>query len=163
MKTIMEESDRPDPLVIVPCRTINIPTFRGIVPSSALFEDYFATAGVRIEYLGDEFRRCFAGGFDIEFPAINIQLCRVSRRCENFEIMNHFGSHQELHLGYIFYLLERAELKNGFDYFFYSRDNGDILRIVFVAWFNTGWSIFSGRIEHPGPWKPDFYTAQIIS
>lgn len=132
--------------------TLRVPGLIYVPPIKSFKADetFFAQKpGVKISYLGDNFRRRFAGTVE-ENPASDPLTCfTLLRVAEDRKILKELGSAASaaVALSQIWRLMQQSSgrrgglLTDGWANVFYCHDKDEVLCAVSVRWYLGGWSV----------------------
>ena len=123
-----------------------------------------AKSGVRISFLGDNFKEWFLDKIEEPVAETTLRYAKLLRSEVDGPIMYELGDARETTLAQIYALMGRQAngeegvlLTNGHANIFYVNDAGGILRAVHVGWDSGvgGWDVIAHSVTLPSRWDGD--------
>jgi len=156
----------PDSALLEAIATILIPaTTEKFVASEkfVLNYGYKAKPGVRISFLGDNFKEWFLGKIEEPMAEITLRYAKLLTASLDDSIRAEIGTeYEETALTHIFALVERQLnskagplLTNQWNVF-YMLDALGVLRAVHVRWHGGGWRVDANSVDYPSRWHEGY-------
>lgn len=134
-------------------------------PTTFKADDTFFTkkTGVKITYVGDNFKSWFAGKVEESVEPAQLSPFKLTKDALGRDIIAELGGEEaaEVNLVDVWRLMERqangengALLTNGWSNIFYVRDKDNVLRAVGVDWDSNGWGVGADVLAY-NTWRAD--------
>lgn len=117
-----------------------------------------AKPGVRISYLGDNFREWFLGKTEEPTGETELRYAKLVKSSVDGPILAELGDKAETTLAQIYHLTLQSKgeegvlLTNEWANIFYCRDVNGSLRVMFVACRDYDWRVRADSVENPNRW-----------
>jgi hypothetical protein len=141
--------------------TILIPASAGtFIARDKFVKDTSKNAKVKISFVGDNFKKWFGNKVEDAGDERTLRYAKLLKSSGDGPIIAELGDKAEVSLQQVFSLMEMQPngeegvlLINGWANIFYVKDQNNVLRAVYVLWYDDGWLVNAIDVSIPGAWS----------